>query len=173
MTETLRIIGDGFEKGEFFLPDLIGAADAMTVALPILEVEIKKKGSKVKSLGNIVIGTVYGDIHSIGKTMVATLLTAAGFGVFDIGIDLKAEAFIDAVKKHNAGILSMSALLTVTAPEMKKVIGQLKKEGLRDRIRIMVGGGAITQEFTDSIGADGYGPAAPGAAKLAKKLLGK
>ena len=173
MTETIRVIGEGFEKGEFFLPDLVGGADAMTAALPALDAEIKKGGSEIKSFGSVVIGTVLGDIHSIGKTMVATLLTAAGFSVHDIGIDVHAEEFISAIKKFSADILAMSALLTTTAPEMEKVISQLKKEGLRDTIKIIIGGGAITQQFSDNIGADGYNPTAPGAVKLAKKLLGK
>jgi len=173
MTETIRIIGEGFEKGEYFLPDLAGAADAMNGALPPLEKKIKENGRKVENQGKIVIGTVLGDIHDIGKTMVSTLLKAAGFTVFDIGIDIKAEVFVNALKEHDADILAMSALLTTTAPEMEKVISLIKEENLRDKIKIIIGGGAINQEFADKIGADGYDPTAPGAAKLAKKLIGK
>lgn len=171
MTETLKNIGDGFSKGMYFLPDLIGAGDVMTHVLPVIEEEIKKGGLKVHSLGNIVIGTVVGDIHSIGKTMVATLLKYAGFNVYDVGIDVSAKDFIDAVKKYNADILAMSALLTTTANEMIKVIENMGKEGIRGKVKIMVGGGAITEEFAKSIGADGYDPTAPGAVTLAKKML--
>ncbi|MEA1964072.1 MAG: cobalamin-dependent protein [Candidatus Aerophobetes bacterium] len=173
MTEAIRYIGDGFGKGELWLPDLVGAADAMQSAMPIIEEEIKRKGAKRESLGIIVIGTVYGDIHSIGKTMVATLLTAGGFTVHDLGVNTKAEEFIEAIKKYKAGILALSALMTMTAPEQKKIIAALEKEGLRDQVKVMVGGGSITQEFADSIGADGYNPTAPGAVKLARSLVGK
>lgn len=173
MTVAIRQVGDGFGRGEFWLPDLIGAADAMLAATPILEEEIKRRGTKRESLGTVVIGTVYGDIHTIGKTMVATLLTANGFQVYDVGINVTAEKFVEAIKQYKPDMLAMSALMTMTAPEQKKVIESLKKEGLRDKVKIMVGGGAITQEFADSIGADGYDPTAPGAVKLAKKLVGK
>ena len=121
----------------------------------------------------MVIGTVYGDIHSIGKTMVATLLQAEGFTVHDVGINVTAEQFVEAVRAHKPDVLAMSALMTMTSPEQRKVIENLKEQGLRDSVKIMVGGGAITQEFADTIGADGYDPTAPGAAKLARTLVGK
>ena len=171
MTETLKLIGEGFSKGMYFLPDLIGAGDVMTYVLPIIEDEIKKRKLNVQSMGNIVIGTVLGDIHSIGKTMVATLLKSAGFNVYDVGIDVAASDFIAAVKKYDADILAMSALLTTTANEMIKVIKDIKKEKIRGKVKIMVGGGAITEAFAKSIGADGYDPTAPGAVTLAKQLL--
>ena len=173
MTKAIREVGDGFGKGELWLPDLVGAADAMSAAMPVIDEEIKRTGATRESLGTIVMGTVYGDIHSIGKTMVATLLTAEGFQVYDLGINVTPEAFIGGVKKYEPDILAMSALMTMTAPEQRKVIETLKKEGLRDKVKVMVGGGAITEEFADSIGADGYDPVAPGAPKLARKLLGK
>ncbi len=173
MTEAIREIGDGFGAGELFLPDLVGAADAMSAATPLIDEELQRLGAKRERVGSAVIGTVYGDIHTIGKTMVATLLTAEGFGVEDLGINVTAEQFVEGVRKYEPDILAMSALMTMTAPEQKKVIETLKNEGLRDKVKIMVGGGAITQEFADSIGADGYDPTAPGAAKLAKKLLAK
>ena len=172
MTVAIRQIGNGFNKGELFLPDLVGAADAMSAATPIIEEEIKRVGAKKKSLGTVVIGTVYGDIHTIGKTMVATLLAADGFTVHDMGINVNANSFIEGIKQYNADILAMSSLMTTTATEQKKVIETLKKEGLRDKVKIMVGGGAITQEFADSIGADGYDPTAVGAVKLASRLIG-
>lgn len=171
MTEAIRRVGDGFARGELWLPDLIGAADAMQSATPIVEKELKKGGTKRKSLGTVVIGTVFGDIHSIGKTMVCTLLTAEGFEVYDLGVNIKAEEFVKAVKKHKVDILAMSALLTTTAVEQKKVIDTLKEEGIREKLKIMVGGAAVTADFAENIGADGYDPTAPGAVQLAKKLV--
>jgi corrinoid protein of di/trimethylamine methyltransferase len=172
MTEAIKQVGDAFGRGELWLPDLVGASEAMTSATPIIEEEIKKVGAKRRVLGNVVIGTVCGDIHSIGKSMVATLLTANGFAVIDLGINVSAESFIKAVEKYKPDILGMSALLTTTAIEQKKVIEALEKKGLRDKVKVMVGGGAVTQEFADSIGADGYSPTAPGAAELAGSLVG-
>jgi len=173
MTEAIRQVGDGFSRGIFFLPELVGAAEAMSAATPVIEEELKRVGAKRKALGTVAIGAVYGDIHTIGKTMVATLLTAEGFVVYDLGINVTSETFIEAVDKYNLDILAMSALMTTTAPEQRKVISALKDKGIRDKVKIMVGGGAITQEFADGIGADGYDPTAPGAAKLARKLINK
>ena len=173
MTVAIRQVGDGFAKGELFLPDLVGAADAMSAATPIIEGEMERMGATREGLGTVVIGTVYGDIHTIGKTMVATMLKAEGFDVTDLGINVTAEEFVEAVKVHKPNILAMSALLTMTASEQRKVVETLKEKGLRDKVKIMVGGGAITQEFADSIGADGYEPTAPGAARLARELAGK
>lgn len=173
MTVAIREIGDGFGKGDLFLPDLVGGADAMSAAMPIIEEELKRVGASHESLGKVVIGTVYGDIHNIGKNMVATLMTAEGFSIHDVGINVTAEQFIEAIREYKADILVMSALLTTTAQEQRKVIETLKKEGLRDKVKIMVGGGAITQQFADNIGADGYDPTAPGAARLARRLVGK
>lgn len=172
LIEVIKKVGDGFGKGELFLPELMGAAEAMQSAMPILEAEIVKKGMERKSLGTVVIGTVYGDIHDIGKTMVGTLLTTGGFSVHDLGVNKSVEEFVQAVKQYQPDILAMSALLTMTAPEQRKVIDTLKKEGLRDKTKVMVGGGAITQEFADEIGADGYDATAPGAVGLARRLLG-
>ena len=171
LTEAVGEIGEGYGQGELFLPDLVGAADAMQSAMPIIEEAIKQAGKVQKTLGTVVIGTVFGDIHSIGKTMVSTLLTAGGFKIHDLGINVSAEAFLEAVKRYKANILAMSALLTTTAPEQKKVIETLKKEGLKDKVRVMVGGGAITEEFSQEIGADGYGATASDAVELAKKLI--
>jgi len=173
MTVAIRQVGDGFGKGELWLPDLVGGAAAMTAAMPIIEEEIKRVGTKRESVGTVVIGTVYGDIHTIGKTMVATLLIADGFAVNDMGINVTAESFVKGITENKADILAMSALMTTTAPEQRKVIENLKRESLRDKVKIMVGGGAITQDFADSIGADGYDPTAPGAVKLARRLVGK
>lgn len=173
MTDAIREIGEGFNRGDLFLPDLVGGADAMSAATPIVEAEVRRIGAKTQSTGTVVIGTVYGDIHTIGKTMVATLLQAEGFTVHDIGINVTCEQFLDATRTYKPDILAMSALMTMTAPEQRKIIETLKAEGLRDGVKIMVGGGALTQEFADAIGADGYDPTAPGAAKLARKLVGR
>lgn len=172
LTATINQVGERFGKGELWLPDLVGAADAMQAAMPILEEEIKKAGKKRKSLGIVVVGTVFGDIHDIGKSMVSTLLLAGGFEVHDLGVNIKAEEFIKAIEKYKPDILAMSALLTMTAPEQRKVINTLKERGIRERVKVMVGGGAITGDFAQSIGADGYDPTAPGAVKLAKRLIG-
>ena len=173
MTVAIRQVGEGFGNGELWLPDLVGAAAAMTSAMPIIEEEIKRAGAKRESVGIVVIGTVYGDIHTIGKTMVATMLTADGFAVIDLGINVTAENFVKGITENNADILAMSALMTTTAPEQRKIIENLERENLRDKVKIMVGGGAITQDFANSIGADGYDPTAPGAVKLARTLVGK
>lgn len=173
MTEVMRLIGNAYDNDELFLPDLIGASETMFAAMPALEEELKRTGGRIASLGVIVIGTVLGDIHTIGKQMVRTMLLAEGFTVYDIGVDTSAEKFIDAIKTYNADILAMSALLTTTAYEQKKVISILEKEGLRKKIKVIVGGGAVSEEFAQSIGADGYDPTAPGAAKLARRLIGR
>lgn len=172
LTEAVRGIGNAFGRGELWLPDLFGAAEAMKSAMPILEEEIKRRGVMRESLGTVVIGTVFGDIHDIGKTMVATVLMAEGFSVYDLGINVTTEQFLGAVKEYRPNILAMSSLLTTSALEQKKVIEILGKEGLRDKVKVMVGGGAITEEFAKKIGADGYEATAPGAAKLAKRLIG-
>ena len=153
MTEAIRDIGERFGKGELYLPDLVGASGAMLSAMPIIDEELKVRGAKREGLGIIVAGTVYGDIHTIGKTMVATLLMAAGFTVYDIGVNITPEAFVDAVRKREADILCMSALMTITAPEQRKTIEELKEAGIRKKVKVMVGGSAITQEFADSIGS--------------------
>jgi corrinoid protein of di/trimethylamine methyltransferase len=173
LTTSLRQVGDAFGRGELFLPELIGAAQAMEAATPVITEELKKRDLKREPLGTVVIGTVLGDIHTIGKAMVSRLLTAEGFTVHDLGVNISAEAFIKAVRDYKPNILAMSALLTTTAPEQAKVINALQDAGIRDKVKVMVGGGAITQEFAQSIGADGYDPTAPGAVGLAKRLIGK
>lgn len=173
LTVSIREVGDAFGRGDLFLPELIAAAQAMEAATPVITEELKKRDLKREPLGTVVIGTVLGDIHTIGKAMVSRLLTAEGFSVHDLGVNISAEAFIKAVEDYQPNILAMSALLTTTAPEQAKVIKALQDAGMRDKVKVMVGGGAITEEFAQSIGADGYDPTAPGAVGLAKKLIGK
>ena len=173
LTETIKQVGDRFGRGELWLPDLVGAADAMQAAMPIIEEELKRTGAKRETMGTVVAGTVFGDIHSIGKSMVCTLLVAGGFEVHDLGVNIKAEEFLEAMEKYQADILAMSALLTTTAAEQKKVIDTLKEKGIRKKVKVMVGGGAITADFAQSIGADGYDPTAPGAVELARRLVGR
>jgi methanogenic corrinoid protein MtbC1 len=172
LTEAIRQVGDEFARGDLWLPDLVGAADALQSAMPVLEAEIKRRGASRESLGMVVLGTVKGDIHTIGKGMVGTFLTAAGFEVRDIGVDVSAQQFVDAIKEYKADIVAMSALLTFTAPEQRRVIEVLKEAGIRDQVKVIVGGGAITEAFAKSIGADGYRPEAPAVVGLAKELLG-
>mgnify|MGYP001033116330 CR=1 FL=1 len=172
LTDAIRKVGEDFSRGEIFIPDLVMAAEVMQNTMPTIEEEIRKKRQRRKSLGSVVIGTVLGDIHNIGKTLVSTLLAAEGFDVTDLGVDLSAEKFVEAVKNSKPDILAMSALMTTTAPEQGKVIEALKKESLREAAKIMVGGGAITEEFAKTIGADGYAATAPEGANLARRLIG-
>jgi len=171
LTEGIQIVGDKFGSGQLFLPDLVCASEVLKKAFPVINSEIEKRGQKTKSQGKVVIGTVFGDIHCIGKDMVSTLLYAAGFEVIDLGINVRGEDFLKAVRNENPDILAMSALLTTTAAEQKNVIKGLGKEGLRDKVKIIIGGSPINQEFADSIGADGYGATAPEGVRLVKKYL--
>lgn len=171
LIEGIRQVGDGYGRGELFLPELVGAAAAMTSAMPIIEERIRAMRKERKSLGIIVAGTVHGDIHNIGKDMVVTLSRAEGFEVIDLGVDVGVEKFLEAVREHKPGILAMSALLTTTALVQKELIGALGKAKLRDKVKVVVGGAAVTQEFANSIGADGYRPTAPMAVKLFRELL--
>jgi trimethylamine corrinoid protein len=172
LTEGIGLVGDRFGTGELFLPDLVCASEVVKNALPIITSEIEKQGKTLKSLGKVIIGTVFGDIHSIGKSMVATLLFASGFEVIDLGINVKGDEFLKAVKEHNPDLVAMSALLTTTMMEQKNVIEGLQKENLREKVKVIVGGSPINQEFAESIGADGYGATAPEAVRVSKSLLG-
>lgn len=171
LTEAIHEVGEQFGRGELWLPDLVGASDAMLAATPVLEREINRRGVERHSLGTVVIGTVKGDIHNIGKSMVATLLTAEGFDVHDLGVDVPSATFVKAVREHHPQVLALSALMTTTAPQLRGVIEMLGAEGLRANVKVMVGGGGITRAFADSIGADGYDPTAPGAVRLARTLI--
>ena len=171
LTESIREIGDAFGAGELFLPELVGAAEAMEAAMPIVEKVIKERGESRASAGKVVAGTVFGDIHNIGKTIFATLLTADGFEVIDLGINVPTEKFVETVRAEEPDVVAMSALLTITALEQKNVIEALTAAGLRDGLKVIVGGGAISQRFAESIGADGYAPTAPGGVSLTRELL--
>ena len=167
----IELVGEKFGRKEYFLPDLMRSASAMKCALSFFEEEIHKSGIERKSAGRIVIGTVKGDIHEIGKSIVAALLSAKGFEVTDVGIDVSSEVFIDNIIQKKADILAMSSLLPITMPYQEVVIEELKKKNLRDKVKIMVGGAPVTQEHAERIGADGYADNAVDAVKLAEKLM--
>jgi 5-methyltetrahydrofolate--homocysteine methyltransferase len=168
----LQVIGDQFGRGEIFLPMLMISAEATKKALAILEPAVAN-GKSRKVLGKVVIGTVEGDIHDIGKSIVAAMLTANGFEVHDIGCDVPTSKFIEKVKEVNPDIIGMSALLTTTMPKMTEVINALKKEGLREKVKVMVGGAPVSAAWAEQIGADTYGEDAMAAVDVVKKLLGK
>jgi corrinoid protein of di/trimethylamine methyltransferase len=171
VTSALTEIGDGYTNGDLFLPDLIAAANTATPILPIVEEAMQSKGQTVKSEGTVVIGTVKGDVHDIGKSMVSALLTAHGFRVVDLGTDVPTQKFIDSIQAHNANVLALSSLLTTTANEQKKVIEAVQAAGIRDQVKVVVGGGAINAQFAQTIGADGYAETASEGVKLVKSLL--
>jgi methanogenic corrinoid protein MtbC1 len=171
LTDAIREVGDAFGAGELFLPELVSAAEATQSAMPIVEEAFKASGGSRTSAGKVVVGTVAGDIHNIGKTILCTLLTADGFEVIDLGIDVPVDKFLDTVREVQPDVVAMSALLTITAQEQKRVIAAMEEASLRSGVKVMVGGGAISQAFADSIGADGYSPTAPGGVSLARELL--
>ena len=166
-------IGDQFGKGEAFLPELVMAGEAMKAAIAVLEPELLKLGEVREMMGRVVLATVEGDIHEIGKTLVGTMLSASGFEVFDLGVDQPAEKIIGKALEVNANLIGMSALLTTTMVRQREVIEELDKEGLRPRIKVMVGGAPITKDWVEKIKADGYSEDAIGAVKIAKELVGK
>ena len=169
----VNYIGDLFGKGEAFLPELVMAGEAMKAAVATLEPELLKLGSERETLGRVVLATVEGDIHEIGKTLVGTMLSASGFEVTDLGVDQPAEKIIGKALEIDAQIIGMSALLTTTMVRQREVIEELDKEGLRQRIKVLVGGAPITKEWAEKIKADGTSEDAVGAVQLAKKLVGK
>jgi trimethylamine corrinoid protein len=171
LTTGINIVGDKFAKGEFYLPELIISAEAMKEAVGILDAEIKKRGGERKQLGKVVVGTIEGDIHDIGKTIVASLLSAGGFEVFDLGVDVSADSFIAKIKEVGADILGMSALLTTTMTNQATTIQSITEAGLRDRVKIMIGGAPASSSWAEEIGSDGYGQNAIEATELAKNLL--
>ncbi|MFN2119620.1 MAG: corrinoid protein [Anaerolineales bacterium] len=169
----VNTVGDAFGRGDAFLPELVMAGEAMKAAVSTLDPELKKRGSQRQILGKVVIATVEGDIHEIGKTLVATMLGASGFEVHDLGVDTPGDKLIGKALEVNADILAMSALLTTTMVKQREVIEELEKEDLRRRLKVMVGGAPVTRDWVQTIGADGYSEDAIGAVSLAKKLLGR
>lgn len=169
----MRIVGDKFGAGEYFLPDLIIAADGMQKAMALLEPELRARQQAIESPGTVVIGTVKGDIHEIGKSLVGTMLSANGFKVHDLGVDVPTDRFIEKVKETGADILGLSALLTTTMTVQKQVIEALKDTGLRQGVKVMVGGAPVTRSWAEEIGADGYAEDAMSAVTMAKQLMGK
>jgi corrinoid protein of di/trimethylamine methyltransferase len=170
LTPGMNRVGQLFESGEYFLPDLIIGGEAMKSALAVLEPALVG-GRERQVLGRVVLGTVEGDLHEIGKTLVATLLTANGFQVTDIGIDKSAADFVAAVKETRATIVGASALLTTTMPQQQKIVEALKEAGLRDQVKVMVGGAPVTAGWAEKVGADGYAEDAISAVALAKSLV--
>ncbi len=152
MAKGMEIVGQKYENNEYFLAELIMAGETMKEGMKVLEPYLKS--GELKKVGKVVIGTVKGDLHDIGKNVVVTLLSAAGFDVIDLGVDVPPEKFVQAVKEHKPDIVAMSALLTTTMVEMESVIKALKEAGLRDNVKIIIGGAPITKEFAEKIGAD-------------------
>ncbi|HOT24350.1 MAG TPA: corrinoid protein [Thermoleophilia bacterium] len=168
----LDVIGEQFECEEIFLPELMQAALAFQSAMAVLEPKIRESGGEGPKKGRIVLGTVKGDLHSIGKNILRLLFETSGYEVWDLGIDVDLFKFIDKAKEVDADIIAMSALLTTTLIGQKDVIDALGEQGLRDKYRVMVGGGATTEEWAQKIGADGWAPSAYEAVTLAARLVG-
>ncbi len=166
-------IGNRFSAGDAYLPELLMAAEAWDQAMKIIKPKLVAAGASIKKQGTIVLGTVQTDIHEIGKNILANLLTTAGFEVHDIGHDAPASKFIDKAQEVDADIIAASAIMSTTVPYQKDIVEMLKARGLRDKYLVMVGGGVVTQEWADEIGADGYGDLASDAVEVAKELVTK
>ena len=165
-------VGESFACGQAFLPELVMAGEAMKAAVATLEPEMKKRGVQRTMLGKVVLATVEGDIHEIGKSLVGTMLSASGFQVYDLGVDVPAARIIAKVKEVDADIVGLSALLTTTMVKQKEVIDELDKLGLRKKVKVMVGGAPVTRDWVQKIEADGYSEDAIGAVAVAKQILG-
>jgi corrinoid protein of di/trimethylamine methyltransferase len=165
-------VGEAFSCGDAFLPELVMAGEAMKAAVIALEPEMEKRGSERQMLGKVVLATVEGDIHEIGKSLVGTMLSASGFQVYDLGVDVSTAKIIEKTKEVNANIIAMSALLTTTMVKQREVIEALEKAGIRSGIKVMVGGAPVTRDWVQKIGADGYSEDAIGAVNVAKSLMG-
>lgn len=170
LTPGIQQVGKRYSNGEYFLPELIIGAEAMKKALGVLEPALLSD-QKREVVGKVVLGTVKGDMHEIGKTLVGTMLTANGFQVIDLGVDKKAEEFIAAIIEYDADIVGASALLTTTMQQQKKLIEELEAAGLRDKVKVMVGGAPVTESYAKEIGADGYAEDAISAVDLAFRLI--
>jgi 5-methyltetrahydrofolate--homocysteine methyltransferase len=165
----MDVVGARFKANEMYIPEVLIAARAMHAAMDIIKPMLSEAGAEMK--GIIVLGTVQGDLHDIGKNLVGMMLEGGGFTVVDVGVDVPSEKFVEEVKKSNAKVVGLSALLTTTMPVMKDVIGALKADSATKDVKVMVGGAPLTQEYADSIGASGYAPDASSAVDLAKEML--
>jgi 5-methyltetrahydrofolate--homocysteine methyltransferase len=165
----MKIIGDRFQSGEFFLPELILAGRAMQAAMAYLKPAFQREGTTIR--GTVAIGTVKEDIHDIGKNLVLMMLEGNGWDVVDLGVDVEPEQFCAYVKEHNPDIIGLSALLTTTIPSLKQTMEALETAGLRQKVKVMVGGALVTKDYADEIGADGYADNAAEAVGLAEQLL--
>ncbi|HSO66904.1 MAG TPA: corrinoid protein [Desulfatirhabdiaceae bacterium] len=165
----MDIVGKRFKSFEMFIPEVLRSAKSMHAAMEILRPLLIASG--VKTAGTIVIGTVQGDLHDIGKNLVSMMFEGAGFSVVDLGVDVKPQAFVDAVSEHRASVLGLSAMLTTTMPKMVETIAGIQSAGLRNTVKIMVGGAPVTSDFAESIGADAYAANATSAVEKAKELL--
>lgn len=167
----LDILGERFSSGDLFLPELVLSAKAADAAVEILEPELLKRGGVSDKLGKVLIATVKGDIHDIGKNILALLMKSTGFEVVDLGVDKTEEEILSAAKDHGVSVIGLSALLTTTMPRMQDFIEYLQESGVRDQYKVIVGGAPVTEEFADEIGADGYGADATRAVEITKKLI--
>ena len=166
-------VGEQFARGQMFLPDMMASAEAMRAAMAVLEPELKKLGKERPMAGVVVLGTTKGDIHEIGKILVGTMLTANGFRVHDLGVDVPGEKFASTAREVGADIVGVSALLTTTMRNQKGVIEALEKAGLRSQVKVMVGGAPVSRVWAEQIGADGYAKDAMSAVALARELMGQ
>ncbi|MDP6720293.1 MAG: corrinoid protein [Pirellulaceae bacterium] len=169
MISAMDEVGRRFENNEFFVPELLIAARAMKSSLELLRPLLVESGAK--SAGRVAVGTVKGDLHDIGKNLVAAMLEGAGFEVIDLGVDVSAEQFVEAVTDQQAEVICLSALLTTTMAYMRATIDALAEAGVRDQVKVLIGGAPITQKFADDIGADGYGDNASAAVAQARQLI--
>jgi corrinoid protein of di/trimethylamine methyltransferase len=167
----MEMVGEKFQAGEYFLPQMVIAANAMQHAMALLEPELHARQQVTESVGTLVIGTVEGDIHEIGKTLVGTMMSAHGFRVHDVGVDVPPGVFVDKVREVKADLLGLSALLTTTMTAQREVMRAVEEAGIREQVKVMVGGAPVTQEWADAIGADGYAEDVVGAVALAKHLV--
>ena len=165
-------VGEAFGDGRAFLPELVMAGRAMKAAIDVLEPELTKAGARRDELGTVVLATVKGDIHDIGKTLVATMLSAQGFTVIDLGVDVSADDLIATVREVGADVVGLSAMLTTTMSAQRTTIQAFEAAGLRDDVKILVGGAPVTSTWAADVGADGYGEDAPGAVAAAKRAMG-
>ncbi|MBD3207647.1 hypothetical protein GF319_15060 [Candidatus Bathyarchaeota archaeon] len=173
ITRELRRIGEAYERGGIWFTDLVSAAETVRAAMEIIEPEIETRDERIKSLGTYLIGTVHGDIHDIGKNIVTMLLRANGFRVIDLGVNVSTSEFVEAVREHEPDILGMSALLTTTLKELRKVVEALEREGLRDKVKIIIGGAATSSELADELSVDAYAENALDGVKIAIELMEK